>query len=76
MKNRHFSSIRKTKHIKATFFCMKDRLDGGEMSVIDCLAKEMWADMLTEPLQGIMAFKKMRARLGANAVTTLLPLDH
>jgi hypothetical protein len=30
--------------------------------VIDCPAEEMWADVLTKPLQG-MAFRTMKAQL-------------
>jgi hypothetical protein len=62
IKNGRFSSGKKTKHIKAKFFVIKDRVDSGEIRVIDCPAEEMWADVLTEPLQG-MAFRTMRAQL-------------
>ncbi len=62
MKNGRFSSGKKTKHIKAKFFYIKDRVDEGDMRVIDCPAGKMWVDVLTKPLQG-MAFKKMRAQL-------------
>jgi hypothetical protein len=58
MKNGQFSSGKKTKHIKAKFFFFKDRVDDGEMRVIDCPSVNMWADVLTKPLQG-MAFKRM-----------------
>ncbi len=50
------------KLIKAKFFFIKDKVDEGEMQVIDCPTKTMWADVLTKPLQGV-AFKKMRAEL-------------
>jgi hypothetical protein len=56
------SSGKKTKHIKAKFFFIKDRIDDGEIKVIDCPTEEMWADNLTKPLQG-MAFRTMRAIL-------------
>jgi hypothetical protein len=62
IKNGRFSSGKKTKHIKAKFFFIKDRVDSGEIRVIDCPAEEMWADVLTKPLQG-MAFRSMRAQL-------------
>jgi hypothetical protein len=52
----------KTKHIKAKFFFIKDKVDDGEMQVIDCPTENMWLDVLTKPLQG-MAFEKMRAAL-------------
>ena len=50
------------KHVKAKFFCIKDRVDKGEIKVIDCPAEEMWADILPKPLQGV-AFRMMRAVL-------------
>jgi hypothetical protein len=62
MKNGQFSSGKKTKHIKAKFFFIKDRVDDREMRVIDCLSENMWADVLTKPLQG-MAFKRMQVEL-------------
>jgi hypothetical protein len=50
------------KHIKAKFFFIKDKVDSGEIRVINCPAEEMWADVLTKPLQG-MAVRTMRAQL-------------
>ena len=55
IKNRRMSSEKKTKHIKAKFFFIKDRVNEGEIRVMDCLGEEMWADVLTKPLRG-MAF--------------------
>jgi hypothetical protein len=62
IKNERMSSGKKTKHIKAKFFFIKDRVDDGEIKVINCPKEEMWADILTKPLQG-MAFRTMRAIL-------------
>ncbi len=62
IKNGNFSSRNKTKHIKAKFFFIKDKVDSGEIRVINCPAEEMWADVITKPLQG-MAFRTMRAQL-------------
>jgi hypothetical protein len=62
IKNERMSSGKKTKHIKSKFFFIKDIVDNGEIKVIDCLTKEMWADVMTKPLQG-MAFRTMRAKL-------------
>jgi hypothetical protein len=62
MKNGWFLSGKKTKHIKAKFFFIKDRVDDGEMQIINCPTGNMWADILTKPLQGA-GFKKMRAQL-------------
>ena len=52
-----FSSGKRTKHIKSKFFFIKDRIDNGEIRT-----KEIWADMLTKPLQG-KAFREMCAKL-------------
>ncbi len=62
IKNGRFSSGKKTKHIKAKFFFIKDRVNSGEIKVIDCPAEEMRADVLTKLLQG-MAFRTIRAQL-------------
>ena len=60
--NGKFSSSRKTKHIKANFFFIKDKVNNEEVKIVDCLAGVMWADALTKPLQGT-AFRKMRSHL-------------
>ncbi len=62
IKNGRMFSGKKTKHIKAKFFFIKDRVEDGEIKVIDCPTEEMWGDVLTKPLQG-MAFRTMRAIL-------------
>ncbi len=62
IKNSRFSSGKKMKHIKVKFFFIKDRVDSGEIRVIDCPAEELWVDILTKPLQG-MAFQTMRVQL-------------
>ncbi len=62
IKNGCMSIGKKTKHIKAKFFFIKDRVNEGETRVMDCPGEEMWADLLTKPLQG-MAFRTMRAEL-------------
>ena len=43
IKNGKFSSGKKTKYVKAKLFFIKDRVDDGEIKVIDCPAEEMWA---------------------------------
>ena len=48
--NGRFSSSKKTKHIKAKFFFIKDKVDLGEIKVKDCPTEVMWADILTKPL--------------------------
>ncbi len=62
MKNGKFLSGKKTKHIKAKLFFIKDKVEEEEIKVMDCPSKKMWADVLTKPLQG-MAFRKMQAEL-------------
>jgi hypothetical protein len=62
IKNGKMPSGKKTKHIKAKFFFIKDRVDDGEIKLIDCPTEEMWADIMTKPLQGT-AFRVMRAEL-------------
>jgi len=62
MTNGQFSSGKKTKHTRAKFFFIKDRIDDGEMIVVNCPTEGMWADILTKPLQG-KAFRLMRLKL-------------
>ena len=50
--NGKFSISRKTKHIKAKFFFIKDKVDSEEIKIVDCPAGLMWADVLTKPLHG------------------------
>jgi hypothetical protein len=41
IKNGKMSSGKKTKHTKAKFFFIKDRVDDGEIKVINCPTEEM-----------------------------------
>jgi hypothetical protein len=52
IKNGKMSSGKKTKHIKAKFFFIKDRVDDREIKVIDCPTEEMWADIMTSHSRG------------------------
>ena len=47
--NDKFSSSKKTKHIKAKFFFIKDKVDSGEIKVKDCPTEDMWADIQSKP---------------------------
>ena len=58
IKNGKLSSGKKTNYIKVKFFFIKDRVDDGEVKVLDCPMEEMWVDIMTKPLQG-MAFRIM-----------------
>jgi hypothetical protein len=51
-KNGRISSSKRTKHIKAKYFLIKDYYDSGEIDVKFCPTDKMWADVLTKPLQG------------------------
>ena len=61
-KNGRMSSSKRTKHIKAKYFLIKDYYDAGEVDLRYCPTGEMWADVLTKPLQGQL-FRDMRAFL-------------
>ena len=56
------SSSKHTKHIKAKYFLIKDYYDAGEVDLQYCPTGEMWADVLTKPLQGQL-FRDMQAFL-------------
>ena len=60
--NGKMSSSKRTKHIHVRFFYIKDFIDCGDMSVEYFPTGEMWADILTKPMQRI-AFNKMRDML-------------
>ncbi len=51
-KNGRLSSSSRTKHIKAKYFLVKDKSDGGKLTLKYCPTELMWADVLTKPLQG------------------------
>ena len=46
------SQTRKTKHIQAKFFFIKDKVNSKEVKIVDCPARVMWEDVLTKPIQG------------------------
>ena len=56
------SSSKCTKHIKAKYFLIKDYYNAGEVDLRYRPMGEMWADVLTKPLQGQL-FRDMRAFL-------------
>ena len=59
-KNGRVSSLKRTKHIKAKYFLIKDYYDAETIDVKFWSTDEMWADILTKPLQG-QKFRDMRA---------------
>jgi hypothetical protein len=60
--NGRMSSSKRTKHIKARYFLIKDKIDQGDLEIKYCPTDEMWADINTKPLQGTK-FYRMRAVL-------------
>ena len=56
------SSSSRTKHIKARYYFVKDKIDDKEIDIQYCPTEKMWADILTKPLQGA-AFRTMRHHL-------------
>jgi hypothetical protein len=61
-KNGRISSSKRTKHIKAKYFFIRHYHKSGKIQLRYSPTEEMWADVLTKPLQGIK-FMKMRAFL-------------
>ena len=55
-------STKRSKHISVKYFFMHDVIKHGDMSLGYCSTGDMWADVLTKPVQG-EAFKKMRSKL-------------
>jgi hypothetical protein len=50
--NSSFSSSKRTrKHVKCRYFFIRDKLDNGDLEVIYCPTKIMWADVVTQPKQ-------------------------
>jgi hypothetical protein len=52
LKNGRISSFKCTKHIKAKYFFLQHYYTTGEIGLQYCPTKQMWADILTKPLQG------------------------
>ncbi len=51
-KNGYISSSKRTKHIKAKYFFVRHFYRTGEVDLKFCPTEQMWADVLTKPLQG------------------------
>jgi hypothetical protein len=60
--NGTFSSSKRTKHIKARYFFIKDKIEEGEVEIRYCPTEKMWSDVLNKPKQG-GPFRKDRAML-------------
>jgi hypothetical protein len=55
-------SSKRTKHIKAKYFLIKDYYNFGEIDIRFCPTEKMWVDVLMKPLQG-QKFRDMQAFL-------------
>ena len=51
-KNGYVSSSKRTNHIKAKYFFVRHFYRTGEVDLKFCPTEQMWADVLTKPLQG------------------------
>ena len=61
-RNGRFSSGKRTKHIKARYFNIADKVSDGEIELAYEPTETMWADVLNKPKQG-KAFREFRAFL-------------
>jgi hypothetical protein len=61
-KNGRMSSSKRTMHIKAKYFLIKDYYNAGEIDLRYCPKGQMWADVLAKPLQDQL-FRDMQAFL-------------
>ena len=60
--NGRASSGKRTKHIKARYFFIKDKVDSGEAELQRCPTDRMWSDVLTKPKQG-SPYRQLRAEV-------------
>ena len=60
--NGRWSSSKRTKHIKARYFLVKDKIDQGELSIEYMPTDQMWSDVNTKPKQG-RQFRVLRSEL-------------
>lgn len=61
-KNGYVSSSKRTKHIKAKYLYIRHYHNSGDLDLRFCPTDDMWADVLTKPLQG-SKFRLFRAAL-------------
>ena len=60
MANNGKSISNRTRHIKVRYFFVKQYLDNGEFRLDHCPTKDMIADILTKPLQGVSVITSFR----------------
>ena len=55
--NGRFLCSKRTKHIKNTYFMIKDKVGKGEVIIQYCPTGDMWADINTKALQGLFVLQ-------------------
>ena len=50
------SSSKRTKHIKAKYFFITDKIEQGEVKIEHLPTERMWIDVNTKPKQGTMSW--------------------
>ncbi len=60
--NGSMSLSKRTKHIKARYYFIKDKVEEGEVEVQYCPTDKMWSDVFNKPKQGL-PFRTDRAML-------------
>ena len=60
--NGSLSSSSRTKHIKARYYFVKDKVDEGKVSIEYCPTGQMYSDCLNKPKQNVV-FRRDRSRL-------------
>ena len=62
--NGQFSSSKRTKHIKNRYFMIKDNIGKGEIVIQYCPTGDMWANINTKALQGVLLYKMRGCLVG------------
>jgi hypothetical protein len=63
------SAAERTRHINIRYFWVKERVDTGEATIIHLGTAEMYANLLTKPLQGSQFIAERLALTGWRANT-------
>ena len=63
-KNGLYSSYKRTNHIKNRYFMIKDKIGKGEIVIQNFPTGDMWADINTKALQGILLYKMCGRLMG------------
>ena len=71
LKNGRNSCTGNSRHIHIRYFCVKDRVDIGEVKVEYCPTLQMVADYFTKPLQGSLFNKLRDVIMGYKSIYTL-----